>query len=132
VFVKGNFTVSGFLTCYLNLGIFAGKPHKSSAARLDFPVMHHRLIHSFLFSALHILQVLPQVQGNTNRSHRPENRVRIHQAGTGSWREDRNGRVWIESIEGYRCQNAQLDLIVRSIFSIVSATFVTTFQAINL
>jgi hypothetical protein len=28
VFVKGNFTVSGFLTCYLNLGIFAGKPHR--------------------------------------------------------------------------------------------------------
>jgi hypothetical protein len=130
VFVKGNFTVSGFLTCYLNLGIFAGKPHKSSKTRLScYASSANPLIP---FSALHILQVLPQVQGDTNRSHRPENRVRIHQAGTGSWREDRNGRVWIESIEGYRCQNAQLDLIVKSIFSIVSATFVTTFQAIDL
>ena len=27
VFVKGNFTVSGFLTCYLNLGIFAGESY---------------------------------------------------------------------------------------------------------
>ena len=35
MFVKGNFTVSGFLTCYLNLGIFAGKSyHNLLEARL--------------------------------------------------------------------------------------------------
>jgi amino acid transporter len=28
VFVKGNFTVSGFLTCYLNLGIFVGTSYR--------------------------------------------------------------------------------------------------------
>jgi len=29
VFVKGNFTTAGFLTCYLNLAIFAGKSDQS-------------------------------------------------------------------------------------------------------
>lgn len=34
VFVKGNFTAAGFITCYINIAIFAGKPRSTCEVSL--------------------------------------------------------------------------------------------------